>query len=230
MGDDVTVEVEGHGTTSAVVFSAEGARAGATLFLAHGAGGNQHARFVVRTARAFAARGLDVVTFNFLYSEARRKVPDRPDRLEACYRAVVEQAVAWPRFDGNAVFIGGKSMGGRMASQIAARSGWSMRDRLCGLVFLGYPLHPPGRPDQLRSGHLPDVAAPMLFLQGTRDAFGTPDEIRTVLSGLGIEATVYAVEGGDHSLALPRSAASRQAEVDARTLEFATEWIRSRIR
>jgi predicted alpha/beta-hydrolase family hydrolase len=209
---------------------AEGARAGATLVLAHGAGGNQHARYLVRTARAFAARGLDVVTFNFLYSEARRKVPDRADRLEACYRAMVEQAAAWPRFERNAVFIGGKSMGGRIASHVAAQPGWPMRDRLRGLVFLGYPLHPPGRPDQLRSRHFPDVAAPMLFLQGTRDAFGTPDEIRAILSGLGIEATIYGVEGGDHSLALPRSTASRQAEVDDRTIAFATEWIRSRIR
>ena len=129
-------------------------------------------------AHALAARGADLITFNFLYTERKRKLPDRAPALESCYRAVIDAVREHVDSARRALFIGGKSMGGRIATQVAAAdAGLPM----AGLVLLGYPLHPPGRPDRLRDAHLPGVARPMLFVQGTRDAFGTPAELAPIL-------------------------------------------------
>src|SRR5262245_58096782 len=177
-----------------------------TLILAHGAGANQTSGFMVHFATSLAARSIDVVTFNFVYTEQRRRVPDRNDKLEHCYRAVIE-AVRSGKFHDDAsrrkLVIGGKSMGGRIASQVAAGD----QEGIAGLVFLGYPLHPPGRPDKLRSKHLPDICAPMLFVQGSHDAFGTPDELRAIFGELDVAADLFVVEGGDHSFKVPKRSA-----------------------
>lgn len=146
---------------------------------------------MVAFATALAARGLRTATFDFLYMEEKRRVPDRKPTLEACWRAAIAGIPRGP----DALAIGGKSMGGRIASQVAAAG----VDGLMGLVFLGYPLHPPGRPEQLRSAHLSQVAAPMLFVQGSRDPFGTPAELAPILQPMEA-ATLHAIEGGDHSL------------------------------
>jgi hypothetical protein len=187
-------------------------RAGVILILAHGAGANQTSSFMVRFATALAARGIDTVTFNFAYTEQRRRVPDRNDKLEHCYRTVID-AVRGGKFHDDAgrgkLVIGGKSMGGRIASQVAATG----QEGIAGLVFLGYPLHPPGRPDQLRSKHLPSIRAPLLFVQGSRDAFGTPDELRAVLGELKVEADLCVVEDGDHSFKVPKRSAMSQDQV-----------------
>src|SRR4029077_14479116 len=108
----------------------------------------------------------------------RRRVPDRTDTLEACYRAAI--ATAREHFGRASVFIGGKSMGGRIATHLAATDD-ADASGIAGVVLLGYPLHPPGKPDQLRAAHLPRIRAPMLFIQGERDPFGTRDELRPVL-------------------------------------------------
>src|SRR5258708_14512590 len=167
--------------------------AGVTLILAHGAGANQASSFMVRFATSLAARGLDTVTFNFVYTEQRRRLPDRNDKLEHCYRTVIE-AVRSGKFRDHAgrrkLVIGGKSMGGRIASQVAAAAG---QEGIAGLAFLGYPLHPPGRPDKLRSKHLPDIRAPMLFVQGSPDAFGTPDELQSLFRELKVAADLCVV-------------------------------------
>ena len=154
--------------------------AGVSLILAHGAGASQTSGFMTQIAGALAARGIETITFNFVYSEAGRRLPDRNDKLESCWRAVIF-VVRDGKLDTSAkLAIGGKSMGGRIASQVAAKD----RDGIAGLVFLGYPLHPPSQPDKLRSKHLPDIRAPMLFVQGSRDAFGTPEELAPILGTL----------------------------------------------
>jgi len=142
-----------------------------TLVLAHGAGAGQTHAFMVAFAEALAARGIDVVTFDFLYVAAGRRAPDRPPALEACWRAAL--ALATAEWSGRVPFIGGKSMGGRFASHLAAAG-----DAARGLVCLGYPLHPPKQPDKLRVAHLPGITMPTLILQGRRDEFGAPDELR----------------------------------------------------
>ena len=187
-------------------------RVEATLVLGHGAGAGQTSPFMVSFAAGLAVRGLDVITFNFLYVEQGRRAPDRGPRLEACYRAVVGTAYAGcPEVAARPFLIGGKSMGGRIASQIAAAPEPGSTDAapavdVAGLVLLGYPLHPPRRPDRMRDAHLPRVGAPILVVQGSRDSFGTPDELRPVLASLPA-ARLHVVEGGDHSLAIRRKSA-----------------------
>ena len=196
-----TVTLPSEDTVSAIAYPAAGAPSpGTTLILAHGAGAPQTHPFMTAFARRLSARGIDVVTFNFHYMERGRRAPDPRVRLEACYRAVIAAARARTG-EGNRMVIGGKSMGGRIATQVAAGGAETAGGdpEVDGLVLLGYPLHPPGRPDKPRTAHLPAVAAPMLFVQGERDAFGTPEELRPVLATCA-DAELFAVDGGDHSL------------------------------
>jgi len=170
-------------------------RALAGLLLAHGAGGGQKSRFMIDAARAFAARGITTATFDFPYMAAGRSVPDKAPVLEQSWRDAIAAARAHDAFAGLPLFIGGKSMGGRIASHIASQHA----DGIAGLVFLGYPLHPPGRPEQRRDAHLPDIREPMLFVQGSRDQFGTADEIRGLRPRLNSRAELFEVADGDHS-------------------------------
>jgi predicted alpha/beta-hydrolase family hydrolase len=176
----------------AIAYSA-GADAKALLVLAHGAGAGQQHPFMVSVARALAGKRVSVVTFDFPYIRERRKIPDRAPVLEAAFREVVsaarESTPALP------LFIGGKSMGGRMATHLGAQG----LDGLKGIVALGYPLHPPGKPDQPRVAHLPSITAPTLIVQGERDTFGTPDELRPVIKTMTALVTLHVIASGDHS-------------------------------
>jgi predicted alpha/beta-hydrolase family hydrolase len=197
----------GDAQTTGILYGVEPGRA--AIVLAHGAGGRQDHPWMLAIARALTARGFDVVTFDFLYTHAGRKLPDKNAVLEATWRAVIDRARALPHLSRGPLFLGGKSMGGRIATQVAAGGDVG---GLSGLVLLGYPLHPPGKPDKLRADHLPRVAAPMLFVQGARDIFGTPDELRPILAGLP-RATLFVVEGGDHSLATSKRAGASAGDV-----------------
>lgn len=190
------------GTSSLTVYPSPSTSSGplAALVLAHGAGAGQRSRFMVQVGREMAARGITTATFDFPYVIAGRKVPDRAPVLERAWRDAIAAARADPAMRGLPLFIGGKSMGGRIASQVAA-SGDGV-DGVRGLVFLGYPLHPPGKPDERRDRHLPNVGVPMLFVQGARDAFGTAEEIRALLPSLA-RAQLFVVDGGDHSFKVP---------------------------
>lgn len=201
-------------------------RVGATLILGHGAGANQLSGFMRLFAQGLAERGLDVLTFNFLYMEQGRRIPDPNPRLESCYRAVIEAARKHKKLKGNRVMVGGKSMGGRIASQVAATP--ESADSIAGLVFLGYPLHPPGRPDKLRDAHLKDIRAPMLFVQGSRDVFGTADELGSVIKRLRLPATLHVIEGGDHSLKVPKSSGITQDEVYAAAMDKIEKWLQTK--
>jgi predicted alpha/beta-hydrolase family hydrolase len=216
----VTPEV----TTTAIVYQASGSspNPSSTLILGHGAGAGQKSPFMVDFARALSSQGLDVVTFNFLYMERRRRLPDRAPVLESCYAAVIsavrDSLASAQRF----LFVGGKSMGGRIATQIAA----AQSDlALSGLVLLGYPLHPPGRPDKRRDAHLSSVGRPMLFVQGSRDAFGTPAELEPIVRNLGDSVTMYVIEGGDHSFKLAGGNRDKQAAVYVDAQQTILRWI-----
>jgi len=218
--EEVKVKINDQDSVSALLYYAnKKQRVGTTIILGHGAGAGQLTPFMRLFANGLAARGFDVLTFNFHYMDQRKKVPDRNDKLEMCYRAVIDAAGKHKKLKGNRMVIGGKSMGGRIASQVAACFGnhpdaedtsggiadtW-LRPALSGLVFLGYPLHPPGKPEKLRDAHLKDIKAPMLFIQGSRDAFGTTEEISAAIKRLKLNATLYPIEGGDHSLKVPKS-------------------------
>jgi predicted alpha/beta-hydrolase family hydrolase len=181
---------------------------------------------MVTMARALAARSIDVVTFNFLYAEAKRRVPDKNDLLEATWRAVIDEVRRRKHPSEGPLFIGGKSMGGRIATQVAATEQPDLG--VAGLVLLGYPLHPPGKPSQLRIVHLPRVRAPMLFVQGSRDVFGTPGELSPIVEKLFPGTRLLVVEGGDHSLALPRSARESIEETLGRVADEVVRFISSR--
>lgn len=219
---ELTVDVGPDATTTALVYRAAAPAVGAALLLAHGAGAGQRSPFIVDVARAISGRGVDVATFDFLYMQRRKRVPDRAPLLEACYIAAircVRDAVATSR---HALFIGGKSMGGRIATQVAAADAALP---VAGLVLLGYPLHPPGRPDRLRDAHLPAVKRPALFVQGSRDAFGTPDELGPILAGMSPRPTLHVVENGDHSFKVTGRKGTDRAAVHEEIQRTIVEWV-----
>jgi predicted alpha/beta-hydrolase family hydrolase len=212
------------GATTALAYTADSSSFGATLILGHGAGGGQRSTFLVDFARAISSLGVEVITFNFLYMEQRRRIPDRAPILEACYRAVIASVHARPA-PNRALFIGGKSMGGRIATQVAAADPTLP---IAGLVLLGYPLHPPGRPTERRDKHLPAVGRPMLFVQGSRDAFGTPAELAPIIETIGPSASIHVVAGGDHSLKLARKDPAAQAAAYDDVQRTMVEWMRTK--
>lgn len=176
----------------------------AAFVMAHGAGAGQMSQFMVRAAARLADRGISTGTFDFPYVSAGRHIPDKAPVLEAAWREAIDEARR--TFPSLPLFIGGKSMGGRIASHVASQGG---AGPLGGLVFFGYPLHPPGRPQQRRDGHLPAIAEPVLFIQGTRDEFGTAEQIRALLPSLR-RATLHEIAGGDHSFKQDDRAGARE--------------------
>ena len=223
MAEEFRVDINEFQSVTAVLYPASARdRAGITLILGHGAGAGQSSPFMVSFATELALRGIDAVTFNFFYMEHRRGGPDKNDKLEACWRAVIETVRTHKKLKRNKLAIGGKSMGGRIASQVAAAG---VGD-LAGLVFLGYPLHPPGNAEKLRSKHLPLIKSPMLFIQGSRDTFGTEDEMRPIVKKLP-RATLHIIAGGDHSLKVPKSAGVTQPELYAAVQDEIVRWLKS---
>ena len=219
--ETLAIEINDRERVTALLYPAS-KRLGVTVVLGHGAGADQLSGFMVMMASGLAARGIDVMTFNFLYKEQGRSIPDPKARLESCYQAVIEKALTHRKLRKNRLVIGGKSMGGRIASQVAAVS----PDGIAGLVFLGYPLHPPGRPDKMRDQHLKDIHAPMLFVQGARDTFGRAEEIRAVIKRLRLPAQIYVIEGGDHSFKAPKSMGVPQPAIYEMILDKVSEWAR----
>ena len=150
-------------------------------------------------------------------------MPDRAPVLEQTWRSAIDEARR--TFPTLPLFIGGKSMGGRMASHVASRQGIG---GIAGVVFLGYPLHPPGKPDQRRDAHLPAIAEPMLFVQGSRDAFGASDEIAALLPRLK-RATLHEIAGGDHSFKVP-GGKTKQEETLQEIMDAVAAWAEAVIR
>ena len=225
--EKLIIDINERESVTALLYpAAKGKRAGITLVLGHGAGANQLSAFMRMAATGFATRGIDAMTFNFLYTEQGRHLPDPKARLESCYAAVIAAALKHRKLKENHLVIGGKSMGGRIASQVAAADGKG----IAGLVFLGYPLHPPGKPDKLRADHLKDIHAPMLFVQGARDAFGTEEEIRAVIKKLGLPAKIYVVEGGDHSFKVPKRLGVPQQDVYETVMDEVARWLEQNCR
>ena len=207
----ITVPLDGGAHTFGVFYPAATGEPGARLVLAHGAGAGQQHPFMTGMATALATHGVEVFTFNFPYAEQGRHLPDRTPVLEACFRCAIDVARALPGPGARALFIGGKSMGGRMATRLAAEGVEGLR----GVVALGYPLHPPGRPDQLRTAHLAAITVPTLIVQGERDVFGTPPELAPHVEAMSAPVTVHPVSGADHALAVKGRAAADGYEATA---------------
>jgi predicted alpha/beta-hydrolase family hydrolase len=190
----------------------------ASMAIAHGAGANMDHPFMTGFATRIAELGVAAVRFNFVYTQKGRKAPDPETRLRAAWLAVFEDTVR--RFPGLPAFAGGKSLGGRIASMCVADG-----MPAAGLVFLGYPLHPPGRTERVRDEHLYRIDVPMLFLEGTADPFAQREVLGAVLDGLGSRAELVTIEGGDHSFNV-RGARRSPAEIGAGLADLAAPFVR----
>ena len=188
--------------------------------LAHGAGADMRHAFMEDVARALAGRGVATLRYQFPYTEEGRKAPDPAGRLMKTVRAAVEQGASLA--PGLPLFAGGKSMGGRMTSQAQAQEALPA---VRGLIFLGFPLHAPGREGTERADHLTDADVPMLFLQGTRDKLAEIGRMRSVVEDLGERATLMVVEEGDHSFAVPKRTGRSREDVIADLADRAAAWV-----
>lgn len=206
------------GAVSALLLAPRGAR---TCFVfAHGAGAGMAHAFMQATARGLAERGIASLRYQFPYMERGSKRPDAPALAHATVRAAVAEAARQlPQLP---LIAGGRSFGGRMTSQAQAA------ESLCGvrgLVFLGFPLHPAGKPSIERAAHLARVACPMLFVQGTRDELADAALLQPVLDGLSDRATLLALQDADHAFHMPAKSGRKDADVLAHALDDVAEWV-----
>lgn len=191
-------------------------KASTMVVLAPGAGSNMHSDFMSFMADGLADKGLRVCRFNFLYSELGRKSPDRQPLLETTYEAVVQKVTdGWT----GTVVLGGKSMGGRIASHVAPRC-----QKADKLVFLGYPLHPPGKPENMRDAHLYELDVPMLFVEGTRDPFcplATLAEVRSKIKN----CDLVVIDDGDHSFKVRKSSGKSTEDAWTQITDEVFDWV-----
>lgn len=191
------------------------------LVLAHGAGAGMNHPFVQSLATELAAVRVATLRFQFPYMEQQRKIPDRPPVLTATVVAAVAAAAkAAPDLP---LFAGGKSLGGRMTSLAAAERG--LKD-VRGLIFFGFPLHPPGQPGTKRAGHLHEVKLPMLLLQGTRDKLADLNLLRPICAGLGSRATLHVIDTADHSFHVLKSTGKSDEQVLRELAQTVATWTR----
>jgi uncharacterized protein len=194
----------------------------ACYVFAHGAGAGMNHAFMTATAQGLVQRGIATLRFQFPYMEQGSKRPDSPAVAQAAVRAAVEEAAQ--QLPGVPLFAGGKSFGGRMTSQAQAAQ---PLPHVRGIVFVGFPLHPPGQPSIERASHLAAVDLPMLFLQGTRDELAQLDLIRQATAKLGPRATLHVVDCADHSFHVLVRSGRNDAQVREELLDVMAGWMRS---
>ena len=216
-GDKLRIAVQGNGDVSALLVRPPTARW--LLVLGHGAGAGMTHPFLEKLAAELANVGIATLRYQFPYMEERRGVPDRPELLASTVAAAVRLATeAAPELP---VLAGGKSMGGRMTSQAAAEN---LLESVKGLVFFGFPLHPPNRPGTKRAEHLAKVSVPMLFLQGTRDTLADLTLLRPICSKLGSRATLHIIPEADHSFHVLKKSGKTDTEVMTELAETTAAW------
>jgi uncharacterized protein len=214
----LTFTVERVGAVSALFVRPPDARA--LYVVAHGAGAGMRHPFLESVARLLEERGIATLRYQFPYMERGARRPDPPAVAEATVRAAVEEASRVA--PGLPLLAGGKSFGGRMTSSAQANG---PLPGVRGLVFLGFPLHAPGRPSDTRAQHLSQVEVPMLFLQGTRDDFADLKLLKPVIKGLASLATLHLVDGADHSFHVPKRSGRTDAEVLADIAGSIADWV-----
>ena len=192
------------------------------LILAHGAGNDMNSPLLSFVCENLAAGGVATMKFNFPYKEKARKLPDPAPKLEATWRAVLARVRSDPKFAFGRLCIGGKSLGGRMASRVVAAG-----EAVDRLVFLGYPLHPPGKPQKQRTAHFPQIAVPSLFIQGTRDALCDLELLRKALLQIPARTDLHLVDGGDHSFARPKRMGIPEQETWREIVAAILQWLKA---
>jgi len=211
------IDVDGESTRALYEPATSDIERGVYVF-AHGAGGNMSDRAMLAASKIMRGIGLGVVRFNFLYKERGSGRPDQMPKLMATTRAVVDRVRA--ELKPTTLIIGGRSMGGRAASMLAAE-----RFTADGLLLLAYPLHPPGQPEKLRDAHLPNIEMPVLCFNGTRDEFCTLDLMKRVLTTVKAPWEMHWLEGADHSFHVLKSSGRNDAAVLAEVGAVASDWI-----
>lgn len=215
--DKLRFAVEGNGEVSALLVRPQTAQW--LLVLGHGAGAGMAHPFLEKLAEELAGAGIASLRYQFPYMEERRRVPDRPELLTSTVAAAVR--LAGEAAPGLPMLAGGKSMGGRMTSQAAAEN---LLGSVKGLVFFGFPLHPPNRPGTKRAEHLAKVSVPMLFLQGTRDTLADLTLLRPVCEKLGSRATLHIIPEADHSFHVLKKSGKTDAEVMTELAHTTAAW------
>ena len=210
------VEVDGEATR--VLYEPATAPSRAVLLCAHGAGGHMNDSSMARLAPILRARGLDLVRFNFIYREQGSRRPDPMPRLEACITAVAERVRR--ELDPRVLLAGGRSMGGRAASMLAAKG-----RPFDGLMLFAYPLHPAGQPEKLRDAHLNRITVPVLCMNGTRDPLCRRDLMERVLGGVHTPWRMHWLDGADHSFHVLKSSGRSDDDVLAEVEEIGEAWI-----
>jgi len=208
----IYIKTENHQTEGILLTPPKNKNVG--VILAHGAGSDMNSGFLSYFHEKLADAGYPSLKFNFPYMQSGRKVPDAQPVLTAIYRKAIE-AMPSPK-----VVIGGKSMGGRISSYVADEK------KVSGLIFLGYPLHPPGKTEQLRDEHLYKINKPMLFVSGTRDPFARNDLLSATLKKIGEKSTLYPIENGGHSFEVPKKLGSRD-QIWEEVLRKIEEWLKT---
>lgn len=218
MREEMLTIATGDASVSALLLAPTDARAG--YVLAHGAGAGMTHPFMGAVAQGLAARGIATLRYQFPYMERGSRRPDTPRVAHAAVHAAVVEAAQ--RLPGLPLFAGGKSFGGRMSSQAQAAS---PLPGVRGLVFLGFPLHPAGKPSDERAAHLFDIGIPMLFLQGSRDDLASLELLEPVVAKLGAKATLAVFADADHSFHVPARSGRKDAQVLAEVLDAFAGWL-----
>jgi predicted alpha/beta-hydrolase family hydrolase len=222
IAEPVSITVSDTVRVSGLMLNPSHARA--CYVLAHGAGAGMNHPFMAAVAAELARRGIATLRYQFPYMERGAKRPDPPQLAQATVRAAV--AAALVLFPNRPLVAGGKSFGGRMTSQAQAKT---PLEGACGLAFLGFPLHPDGRPSQDRGAHLFDVQIPMLFLQGSRDNLATLDQIKPLCKKLGRRATLNLFADADHSFHVPARSGRKDAQVLSEMIDAFVAWFEGAI-
>jgi predicted alpha/beta-hydrolase family hydrolase len=207
------IDVPGSGAVNALRTASRGAKW--TFVYAPGASASLSDPFGVYASKALPPLGVEVVRFEFPYMAAKKKAPDRPAVLEAAWRAAVDAV----RSKDRKLAVGGRSMGGRIASQVVAQD-----VKVDALALFAYPLHPPGRADKMRDEHLPSIPCKTLFVSGTNDAFASPEELRAAAAKVK-RSKVHALEGADHGFAVKKSSGRTREDVWAEAIDVFVRWL-----
>ncbi len=217
----LTISVSDTESVSAVLSIPDQPQPETAVIVAHGAGNDMNNPLVVSFCGELAGAGYLTVRFNFPYKERGRKAPDRPEILEETWRRVfltIRDNAGYPL---QRIFVAGKSMGGRVASEMLAKGSLPAD----GIIFLGYPLHPAGNKEKLRDQHLTQIKVPMLFFAGTRDPLCDLNLLKPVLKRLGTRAQCSVIEGADHSFNVPKSAGFTIGEIYGKIAQESIRWL-----
>jgi uncharacterized protein len=217
----VNFPISSEDRTSGILLTPSSPRSNLGIIIAHGAGNDMHEPRIAAFSENLSQAGYATLRFNFLYKERGRKAPDRADVLMAAWSGAYKFFVDAIENESIGVIAAGKSMGGRIASEMVAKGTLPVRR----LIFLGYPLHTPAKPNVLRDKHLVNIKVPMLFFAGTRDPLCNLDKLKSVMGRLHTDWDLSIIEGGDHSFRLPKKTGIEDAEIDRRIADKAIEWI-----